>query len=600
MQSFRISKYTFYFCALFLFVSTFFTKRWNEPNNAVISWDAAGYYLYLPAFFYDDLGKINKADEIIGKYNPFGCNFEDANKKANDNYIIKYTCGVAIMELPAFVIAHLWAKAGNYPADGFSYPYQVCINFWSILVVVIGLWFLRKNLLNRFSDSTIAFVLFALCFASNLYNFTSFCGNMSHSYLFTLYVFIIYLLDKLYKRPNYPIAMLLGLLAGLAVLTRPTEIVCMIPIVLWRISSFADIKNRITFFKEHFFKSIAFALTAIAVGSIQLIYWKTYSGSWIFWSYGNNETFSFLHPHILNGLFSYKKGWFVYTPVMILIVPGFYFLYKRYRSIFLAVLLFCIVNIYLVFSWDCWWYGGSFSQRSVIQSYALLAFPLAALMEAAQKKRLYRISLIVFILFCSWLNIVMTYQSYCRQGIMETESMSKHYFWKIFGKTSIEKSDKKFIDLRDELPKKLQNKLSLIYETDFEKDNFGDSCIACSGNKGILLNKSKQESKEISIPVLPDKKGYYIASVKVFANEMEWNVWKQTQWIIALHNNDTEVKTNYYRVYRIIEPNSWQEISIAIKTPPHSSFNKLKIKFWNADSDKEIRVDDLKVFFVQD
>lgn len=61
---------------------------------------------------------------------------------------------------------------------------------------------------------------------------------------------------------------------------------------------------------------------------------------------------------------------------------------------------------------------------------------------------------------------------------METESMSKHYFWKIFGKTSIEKSDKKFIDLRDELPKKLQNKLSLIYETDFEKDNFGDSCIA--------------------------------------------------------------------------------------------------------------------------
>lgn len=58
---------------------------------------------------------------------------------------------------------------------------------------------------------------------------------------------------------------------------------------------------------------------------------------------------------------------------------------------------------------------------------------------------------------------------------------------------------------------------------------------------------------------------------------MEWNVWKQTQWIIALYDNETEIKTNYYRVYRIIELNSWQELTIDIQTPINKPFNLLKL-----------------------
>lgn len=599
MQSFRFSKYTFYFCALFLFVSTFFTKRWNEPNNAVLSWDAADYYLYLPAFFYDDLGKINNANEIIDKYNPFGCNFEDANSKVNDNYIIKYTCGIAIMELPAFIAAHYWAKIANYPVDGFSLPYQICINFWSIAFAVFGLWILRKTLIKYFDDTAISITLLILCFASNLYNFTAFSGNMSHGYLFTLYALLLFYIDRFYEKPSYKTSVILGFISGLAVLTRPTEIVCLILIALWKVSSLSDIKKRFSFIKNHFALLIAFSIAAILTGSIQLIYWKIYSGHWIYWSYGQNETFNFLHPHILDGLFSYKKGWFVYTPVMLLSVIGFYFLYKYFRLFFLPILLYFTFNIYFVFSWDCWWYGGSFSQRSVVQSYAVLAFSIAALIQSFQKRKFLFLLTSAFIILCIWLNLLMTYQAYSSGGIMENENMSKKYFWKIFGKTSINKSDKKFIDLRDELPKKLQSKLSVIYETDFEKDNFGDSCTAYSGGKGILLNKSKQESKEITIPVSSNKKGYYRASVKVFANEMEWDVWKQAQWVIALYDDEKEVRTNYYRVYRIIEPNTWQDITIDIKTPKNKDYNALKIKFWNAESDKKLIADDLKVSFAE-
>jgi len=44
-------------------------------------YNAAGYYLYLPAYFYDDLGEINQAVNIIAQYNSFSCNFNDVNHK---------------------------------------------------------------------------------------------------------------------------------------------------------------------------------------------------------------------------------------------------------------------------------------------------------------------------------------------------------------------------------------------------------------------------------------------------------------------------------------------------------------------------------------
>ncbi len=76
------SKKVLYACMFFLLASTFLTHRWNQLYNAVISYDAAGYY-YLPALFYDDLGKLHQKDSIIEKYHyPFRCNFDDANNRA--------------------------------------------------------------------------------------------------------------------------------------------------------------------------------------------------------------------------------------------------------------------------------------------------------------------------------------------------------------------------------------------------------------------------------------------------------------------------------------------------------------------------------------
>lgn len=585
----------FVFCSLFLFCSTFFTKRWNNEYNAVITYDAAGYYLYLPAFFYDDLGNINNRDAIM-QHHPFD-DFAEIGGTYHQNFIIKYTCGIAILELPAFAVAHIWAKAAHYPVNGFSLPYQVCINFWSILFGIFGLWILRKILLRYFADDAVAVTLIALCVASNLYNFISFSGNMSHCYLFTLYATMLLLADNFYDRPAFKTAVLLGLCTGMVVLIRPTEIICMIIIGGWKITSWDDLKKRILFFNDHFSKLFGFALAAILIGSIQLVYWKTYTGHCLYWSYGPQEKFDFFHPHIFNGLFSYRKGWFVYTPVMILSVIGWWFLYKHFKSLFSSLFIFFILNIYFVFSWYNWWYGGSFSQRGVVQSYAILSFPLAALFQISFRKKILSYVLFAFIIFCIWLNLVMTYQAYSVKGIMESNTMSRKYYWKIFGKININPSDRKYIDVKDELPKRLEKKLSRIYFNDFEKENFSDTCQAFSGAMGLVLSKTKQETQEIIIPIPENKKGYYRVSVKAFAYAMEWDVWKQAQFIVSLNEGDRVVKTNLYRIYRIIEPGQWQDIYMDIKTPKNKTTNTLKIKFWNAGGEKQLQLDDLSVQF---
>jgi hypothetical protein len=98
-----------------------------------------------------------------------------------------------------------------------------------------------------------------------------------------------------------------------------------------------------------------------------------------YYSYGD-EGFFFTNPQIINGLFSYRKGWLIYTPLMIFALLGILTLARRkFQQFFIPVLIFTVANIYVVYSWWCWWYGGSFGSRPMIDSYPLMAVALAGM-----------------------------------------------------------------------------------------------------------------------------------------------------------------------------------------------------------------------------
>jgi hypothetical protein len=78
-------------------------------------------------------------------------------------------------------------------------------------------------------------------------------------------------------------------------------------------------------------------------------------------------------------LFGPEKGWFLYTPIALVMVAGFFFMKKYpFRK---AVLTFCLLNIWIIISWSDWKYGASYSTRALTQSYPVFALALACVID---------------------------------------------------------------------------------------------------------------------------------------------------------------------------------------------------------------------------
>ena len=60
-----------------------------------------------------------------------------------------------------------------------------------------------------------------------------------------------------------------------------------------------------------------------------------------------NEGFYFDSPEFANFLLSYRKGWLVYTPFMLLLLPSLIFLYRRSKYEFFSFLIFLVLLIYI-------------------------------------------------------------------------------------------------------------------------------------------------------------------------------------------------------------------------------------------------------------
>jgi len=90
-----------------------------------------GYYLYLPfTFIYNDLGLQHKEilDQLISQYN-LTSGFYQATISPVNNWVMKYSMGMAVYYSPGFFVAHVIALFTDYPADGFSEPYQ-----WALII----------------------------------------------------------------------------------------------------------------------------------------------------------------------------------------------------------------------------------------------------------------------------------------------------------------------------------------------------------------------------------------------------------------------------------------------------------------------------------
>ncbi len=575
----RLSLYALIICVLAILTVSLCESKWNETGNrAVLSWDVTGYYFYLPAgLIYKDFRKLEFKDSIMQKYNP-SSSFYQAFQLENGDWLLQYPIGLSVLYSPGFAIGHLGAKIGGYPPDGFSKPYQFGIWIWSLLIAFLGLLLLRKFLLSYFSDKAVALTLLVLTLATNYMNYVAIDGAMAHNYAFTLYAAILFFTKKWYDHPSFKGSIIIGLLVGLAALVRPTDIVIAIVPLAFGVASLKMIPNTFSFLLKHWSKLLFAVLVMVMIGSIQFVYWKIYSGEWVYYTY-KEYGFYWTRPYLKECLISFRKGWLVYTPVMIFALIGFIFLYKKWRPLFWFSLAFFVVNTYIIFSWDIWWYGGSFGQRAMVESYAILALPLAAFNESLIKS-FWKIVIIPVFLFCTWLNLLQTYQLHSDNGGMDPEFMTEAYYWRIFGRTSVNNTDRKLLDTDEDFIKK-RNNVNVVLKEDFE--SYRDTSnvrtgMAPNSNRAIFLNFDFQKSPVLEIDRNQIKGNWLRVKGKFYAPWKEWDMWKMPQLKIAFYDAEGKaVKERFIRISRFLPTEEWTEIWIDSKIP-EESFETFK--FW--------------------
>ncbi|MFN3875124.1 MAG: hypothetical protein ACK4L7_04340, partial [Flavobacteriales bacterium] len=427
----RISRWTMLaVCALLI------AMRVSQPYGRALTWDVFGYYLYLPAVvIHDDPALRDRAwlDAVMAQYDPSATLYQLVDGPDGAR-VIKYSSGMALAYAPWFLIAHAVAQPLGYPADGFSRPYQVAVTCGMLLWVLLGLFLFRRVLLRFFSDGWTAALLLLVVLGTNGLHLAALDGTLlTHPFLFTLYAALLLATVHWHERPSWQAAVAIGATAGWITLVRPSEMVCVLIPLLWPTESGLAAKERLA---RRQWRQLALAVLAfVAMASPQLLYWKTVTGQWLFYSYVNpGEGFDLAAPHTWDYLFSFRKGWFVYTPLALLMVGGLLVLWRRRRDLFWPIAAFLLVDLYVVSSWTCWWYaGGSFSARSMMPAYAVLALPLGFLLKGAWTTA-WRRPLALALSLLVALNLFQTWQ--WSAGLIERERMTGAYYAAIFGRTS--------------------------------------------------------------------------------------------------------------------------------------------------------------------
>ena len=397
-----------------------------EKKNALINWDVTSYYSYLPAIFvHKDLKFefLNNSEVNYAEKHQFW-----PETAPNGNKVIKTTMGMSVLYFPFFIISHIYSLVNDkVVANGFSKPYEIGLTFSSIFYMMIGLFFLAKVLSSIYDEKKVSILLFLVFLGTNLFYYATTEPCMSHVYTFSLASVFMYITMKIYEKNNWKFFIFLGLIYGLLFLVRPTNILFILAFLLYKIESFSSLNKRLYWLIQHYKKLTISIVISVLIGSVQFFYWKWATGNWFFNSYVG-EQFYFNQPRIIEFLFSYRKGWLVYTPIFIFSFLGLYKMYMRKNPWFFSILIMLPVLVYLFSSWWCWWFGGGFGMRPMIDYYPLLIIPLG---EILSTKISYKKYILNFILagFVS-LNLFQTLQR--RNLVIHWDSMSKESYWAFF------------------------------------------------------------------------------------------------------------------------------------------------------------------------
>lgn len=358
---------------LFMFKFRFFGEA-GDDYKRVINGDGKGYYAYLPAIFiYHDLtfSFFDKDPEKFGyQYsNTFLLNHNEKN-------LNKYTCGEAILLVPFFLMAMLYSWLAGMPVDGYNNAFHIFCALGNLFYFVAGL-FVTKKVLRRYelSNLSIALSLLAITLGTNMLNYVVFESSMSHVFSFFTIALHIYTAIRYFESPSFKVLLLGGITLGLIILIRPIN-----GMIVFAYPFLAGDRNFFLIVKQHFSHFLVAGIAACAVVGVQLALWKLGIGDFLVYGYKNEGFYFRQPPPLFDYLFSFKRGAFIYSPVLLLSLAGLWKMRRRPAEM-LWLIFFLLLVVFVHASWWSWYYGDGLGERPLIDFYVFFALLLAFAFE---------------------------------------------------------------------------------------------------------------------------------------------------------------------------------------------------------------------------
>jgi hypothetical protein len=410
----------------------YFTGTEQRYRKTVIEWDIVSYYAYLPGLvIHEDL-----SFSFLDKKIPIGSTIW-TERTPDNRRVLKMTCGLSILYAPFFFIAHGIAllQPDMYEPNGYSMIYSLFLILSDIFYTLVGLWVLSNILLRYFSDAIAALTILSVYFSTNMLYYSLF-EVMSHNYSFCLVTIFIFLIIKWHEKITFANSILIGLVFGLITLIRPVDCLVFIIFLFYGISEKKEFLGKLRLFWSHRVQLLIIIICATLIFSIQMAYWKYATGHYLFWSY-TTERFYLTHPEIIKGLFGFRKGWFIYSPIMFFATIGLLFTVKYARQFTLGFIFLIIAFSYITFTWWCWWYGGGLSCRPMIDIYGVFAIGLASFFATVFQLRNLFIKCCIGIVLCfCFIYGTMTNKQYYL-GALHYDSMTFESWKKNFMTTEV-------------------------------------------------------------------------------------------------------------------------------------------------------------------
>ena len=567
-----------------------------------IDGDGSGYYSYLTTVFRyktTDFKSVYEYEKTRRGLDYMGHYFHEYNGKI----VNKYYAGTAVMMLPFYVMASVLSKLANMPVDGYNILFQYAAAFAAAFYLAIGL-LLVNALLKTFTIRKPIRVLTLLSFllGTNLFYYAFMHPAHSHVYSFAAIAGFAYFARLFMLHGNAKALYSMSLLLGLVALIRPTNLLLVLLIPFFA-TDFQIVKQRVTaLFKKPLliFSALIFFLMFF---SVQIIFNYLQTGEFILYTY-KNEGFHFLQPATWSFLFSYRKGFFIYTPLMLLLFSGFIVLFRQSKFQTYWLLGFLIVLVYFLSSWWNWFFGDSFGMRAMIDYYPIFAILLALGFSALSKIRAGKIFLSLFLLLIVPLNLVQAYQY--EVGILHPDSMNKDKYWHVFFKT-----DKAYRNVLGSQPEPVFKSLSSYRQLDFFMDMesvsplWTGNAIQLSGEaySGMYLAQIDEKSAFSPTLVLANSQLFVTesamyVSAHLMYRELKINAAAKAMMVYAATNTNNQLV--FYKVQKLKQlpdevTNSWRYAEFGMKVPAWSSdVAQVKVYIWNPDG-TAFQLDDLAV-----